>query len=544
MSSKSLIQGASVLAIAGIVAKIMGAVFRLPLINWIGDTGMANYSPAYYIYAFLVILATSGLPVAISKLVSESLAVGNHYQANRVFKLSAKLMIAMGVIFFLILFIFAPQIATLMGNPDASLGMRAIAPSLLLVPRMAAFRGYFQGMQNMKPTAISQVVEQFFRTIVGLGAAYYLFYIAGDNFIQGYDKYALGASGANFGATAGSIGGLLMILFIYMLANKKLKRKIRKSKNLGSADSKIIMKKILLIAVPITIGAAIYPILNLIDSALVMNRLMDGAGFSHTVAKALYGQLSGFVGSLINFPQLLSQSVAVSLVPVIAAAYKLKNEREMNENVMLGLRMASIIGYPCAFGLMAMSKPILLLLYPVQAESASNAASILTIMSFGLLFLVETQTITGILQGIGKPMVPVINMIAGMGVKIVLTWILVGIPSINVNGAAIGSVGAFILTMVLNYRYLTKNTKVEINKKLAFGKPLLAAFVMGVVVKVFYVLVMKVFPHNIIATLLGVAIGVIVYAALIFKTGTIKKEELVFFPKGDKLLKIANKFIK
>ena len=544
MSGKSLIKGASILAIAGIIAKIMGAVFRLPLINWIGDTGMANYSPAYYIYAFLVILATSGLPVAISKLVSESLAVGNHYQANRVFKLSSMLMMAMGFVFFLVLFIFAPQIASLMGNEDAALGMRAIAPSLLLVPLMAAFRGYFQGMQNMKPTAISQVVEQFFRTIVGLGAAFYLFYIAGDNFIEGYDKYALGASGANFGATAGSIGGLLMILVVYGLANKKIKKKITRSKHMGSASSKIIIKKILIIAIPITIGAAIYPILNLIDSALVMNRLVDGAGFSHEVAKELYGQLSGFVGSLINFPQLLSQSVAVSLVPVIAAAHKLNNRHEMNDNVLLGLRMASIIGYPCAFGLIALSKPILLLLYPVQAESAANAASILSIMAFGLLFLVETQTITGILQGIGKPMIPVLNMFAGMVIKILLTWFLVGIPSINVNGAAIGSVAAFILTMILNYRYLTRNTKVEINKKLAFAKPFIAALIMGLSVKIFYVLVIKFIPHNSIVTLLGVVVGVVVYAALIFKTGTIKKEELVFFPKGEKLLKIVNKFVK
>lgn len=544
MSGKSLIKGASILAIAGIIAKIMGAVFRLPLINWIGDTGMANYSPAYYIYAFLVILATSGLPVAISKLVSESLAVGNHYQADKVFKLSSALMMAMGFVFFLILFIFAPQIAELMGNKDAALGMRAIAPSLLLVPLMAAFRGYFQGMQNMKPTAISQVAEQFFRTIVGLGAAFYLFYVAGDNFIDGYDKYALGASGANLGATAGSIGGLLMILLIYGLANKKIRKKIAKSKHMGAANSKIILKKILVIAVPITIGAAIYPILNLIDSALVMNRLMDGAGFSHEVAKELYGQLSGFVGSLINFPQLLSQSVAVSLVPVIAAAHKLKNRKEMNDNVMLGLRMASIVGFPCAFGLIALSKPILLLLYPVQAESAANAASVLSIMSFGLLFLVVTLTITGILQGIGKPMIPVLNMIAGVFIKIILTWVLVGIPAINVNGAALGSVGAFIVTMILNFRYLTQKTGVSINKRLAFAKPFVAAFSMGVIVKVFYVLVIKVIPHNSIVTLLGVMVGVGVYAILIFKTGTIKKEELVFFPKGDKLLKIVNKFVK
>lgn len=543
MSKGTLIKGASVLAVAGIITKIMGAVFRLPLVNWIGDTGMANYSPAYYIYAFLVILATSGLPVAISKLVSESVAVGNHYQAHRVFRISTMLMTGMGAVFFLVLFIFAPQIAELMGNRDAALGMRAISPSLLLVPLMAAFRGYFQGMQNMKPTAISQVAEQFFRVVIGLGAAYILFFHVTPGFL-GYDSYALGASGANLGATAGSLGGLLMILFVYVLAKKQLARKIRKSRHKGAADTKIILNKILIIAVPITIGAAIYPILNLIDSALVMNRLMDGAGFSHDVAKGLYGQLSGFVGSLINFPQLLSQSVAVSLVPLIAAAYKLGRKDDLEENVFMGLRMASIIGYPCAFGLMALAEPVLLLLYPSQAESASNAAPILTIMAFGLLFLVETQTITGILQGVGKPMIPVLNMLAGMVVKIVVTWVLVGIPSINVNGAAIGSASAFALTMILNFRYLSKYTGIHINKRMAFAKPFAAAFGMGVCVKVLYMLMIKVIHHNSIVTLICVAAGVVLYVVFIFRSRSITKEELAMMPKGDKLIKIAGRFIK
>lgn len=543
MSKGTLIKGASVLAVAGIITKIMGAVFRLPLVNWIGDTGMANYSPAYYIYAFLVILATSGLPVAISKLVSESTAIGNYYQAHKVFRISTLLMTAMGTVFFLILFIFAPQIAELMGNRDAALGMRAISPALILVPLMAAFRGYFQGMQNMKPTAISQVAEQFFRVVIGLGAAYILFFHVRSGFL-GYDSYALGASGANLGATAGSVGGLLMILLVYVLAKKKIARRIRKSRHKGAADTKIILNKILIIAVPITIGASIYPILNLIDSALVMNRLVDGAGFSHEVAKGLYGQLSGFVGSLINFPQLLSQSVAVSLVPLVAAAYKLGKRDDLEENVFMGLRLASIIGYPCAFGLMALAEPILLLLYPSQVESASNAASILAIMSFGLLFLVETQTITAILQGVGKPMIPVLNMIAGMFVKIVVTWILVGIPAVNVNGAAIGSTCAFALTMVLNFRYLTKHTGIRVNKRVAFVKPFMAALGMGVCVKLIYILLIKVVDHNSIVTLISVFAGVVLYVLFIFKSRSITKDELLMLPKGEKLRKIADKFIK
>ena len=544
MNKQSLIKGATVLAAAGIVVKILGAVFRLPLVNWIGDTGMANYGPAYYIYAFLVILATSGLPVAISKMVSESIAVGNYYQAHRVFTLSSRLMFGMGLTFFLILFIFAPQIAALMSNPDSAPAMRMIAPSLLLVPIMAAYRGYFQGMQNMKPTAVSQIVEQFFRVVIGLGAAYILFFVVGDGVFGGYDKYAGGAAGGNLGATAGSLGGLLMILFIYMLARKGILSKVRRTASMGSDSNGRIMRDILVIAVPITIGAAIMPISNLIDSALVMNRLTDGAGFSQEMAKELYGQLSGVVGSLINFPQLLTQAVAVSIVPIIAAAYQTKNRENLNNNVSLGIRMSVIIGFPCAFGLMVLAEPILLLLYPNQVESASNAASILMINAFGVLFLSTTQTVTGILQGVGKQMVPVKNLLIGMVVKILLTWILVGMPSINVNGAAIGTVVSYIIAVTLNLRAVKKYTGTKLDAGLTFVKPFIASALMGAVVFGAYKLFMGITDHNSIATLLGVGVGVVVYVIMIFVTKAIRKEELAMLPKGDKLVRIVGKFVK
>ncbi len=544
MNKQSLLKGATILAAAGILVKALGAVFRLPLVNWIGDTGMANYSPAYYIYAFLVILATSGLPVAISKMVSESVADGNYYQAHRVFKISTGLMFGMGLTFFLVLFCFAPQIATLMKNPDAALGMRAISPALLLVPIMAAYRGYFQGMQNMKPTAVSQVVEQFFRVFVGLGAAFLLFYVVGDGVFGDYDKYARGAAGANLGATAGAVGGLGMVLFIYFVARKGIKKRVAKTRVMGSDSTKNILKNILIIAVPITIGAAIMPIMNLVDSALVMNRLTGAAGFSDDVAKSLYGQLSGFVGALINFPQLLTQAVAVSLVPIISAAYHIKDRENLNENVSLGIRMSTVIGYPCAFGLMVLAEPILLLLYPNQPESASNSASILAIMAFGVIFLSTAQTLTGILQGIGKQMIPVRNLCIGMVIKIVLTWVLVGVPEINVNGAAIGTVAAYIVSITMNLAAVKKYTGTHIDFNLTFVRPLIASGVMGAVVIAAYKVIYMLGEHNSIATLGGVAVGVIVYAVMIFVTKGIKKEELAILPKGDKLVKIVDKFVK
>ncbi len=543
MSKQSLVKGATILAVAGIVVKIFGAVFRLPLVNWIGDTGMADYSPAYYIYAFLMILATSGLPVAISKMVSESIAIGNHYQAHRVFTLASRLMFVMGFVFFLILFIFAPQIAALMKNPDAAPGMRMIAPSLLLVPVMAAVRGYFQGMQNMKPTAISQTVEQFFRVVVGLTASYILFFVVGDGVFGGYDKYAGGAAGANLGATAGSLGGFLMIIFIYMLARKGILKRAEKSASMKQESDKSILKKILIISVPITIGAAILPIANLVDSALVVNRLLAG-GFATETAKSLYGQLSGFIGPLINVPQLLTQAVAVSIVPIIAAAFQLKNREELQKNTALGIRMSVIIGYPCAFGLMVLAEPILLLLYPNQAESASSAAPLLVINAFGLLFLSITQTVTGILQGVGKQTLPVRNLCIGIVAKIIVTWILVGIPAINVKGAAIGTVLMYMIAVTLSFKQMLKYTNVHIDINLTFIRPLISAGVMGALVFGIYKLLMLVQSHNSIATLLSVLVGAVVYAIMIFVTKSVQKEELLILPKWDKLVRIANKFVK
>ncbi|MBF1133806.1 MAG: polysaccharide biosynthesis protein [[Eubacterium] brachy] len=539
MNKQSLLKGATILGIAGIFVKLLGAVFRLPLVNWIGDTGMANYGPAYYIYAFLVIVATSGLPVAISKMVSESISIGNYYQAHKVFKISIGMMIGIGCLFSAILFVFAPQIASLMNNKDAALGMQMIAPALILVPTMAAFRGYFQGMQNMKPTAVSQVTEQLFRVVIGLGLAYVMFFKTIGN--STYDRYARGAAGANFGATAGAFGGLLIIGLIYYLSRKNINKRVDRTESLGSADSKRIVKRILQIAVPITIGAAILPVMNLVDSAIVMNRLTSAAGFSQEIAKSLYGQLSGFVGSLINFPQIVTQAVAVSIVPIIAAAHKRKLKDEIDKNTSMGIRMAVIIGYPCAIGLIVLAKPTLLLLYPKQATSAASAASVLAIMAFGIIFLSIALTLVGILQGIGRQMIPVKNMFIGMIFKIILTWILVSFRSINVNGAAIGTVVAYAVSVVLNLRAVVRYTKVKIKYGLVFVRPMVSALTMGVLVFASYKAVMMLLHKNSIATLISIGIGIVVYGLMILKTKAISAEELSMIPKGEKLAKIAKK---
>ena len=239
----------------------------------------------------------------------------------------------------------------------------------------------------------------------------------------------------------------------------------------------------------------------------------------------------------------MTQSVAVSLVPIISASHKIGETEKLHDNVNLGIRMSVIIGYPCAIGLMVLAKPILLLLYPSQAESAANAASILVIMAFGLIFLSITQTLTGVLQGVDKQMIPVKNLLIGMVFKIVITWVLVGIPSINVNGAAVGTVVAYIVAISLNMRAVKKYTGVKVDNTLTFVRPLISSVIMGVFAFGAYKLFMLA-GHNSIATLLSVAVGGAIYVIMIFLTKSITKEELSVLPKGDKIAKLVDKFVK
>ncbi|QOX65593.1 polysaccharide biosynthesis protein [Anoxybacterium hadale] len=532
MAKKSFIQGAVILGIAGIIIKIMGAFFRIPLANLIGEKGMGYYQTAYPIYVLFLTLATAGIPIAISKMVSERVAIGQHYEAYRVFRVSFILLFAIGICSSAILFFGAGHIVNAIGNPGAKYAMMAIAPALLFVPIMAAYRGYFQGTQNMKPTAASQVVEQFFRVVAGLSLAYVLI----------KEGTVFAAAGASFGATAGSVMGLITVMAIYYYKRNGVKRDIERGSRSNTERGQDILVKILMIAIPVTIGAAIMPIMNTIDVGIVMRRLQE-TGWSEEAANGLYGQLTGMAGPLINFPQVLTQAIAMSLVPAIAAAYKQKDMNFLNYNVRLGIRTAIIIGLPCAFGLMTLSEPIMRLLYPMQKASAISAAPCLFIMAFGVIFLSTVQTLTGVLQGLGKPMVPVINLLIGAIIKVILTYTLTGVNSINVRGAAIGTVAAYIVASSLNIIAVKKYTGVKFDFMLTYVKPVSSALVMSGVVWATYRL-MYGFFGNALSTMVAVLIGALVYCAMLFVTKSIKKEELRALPKGGKIINLMNKIKK
>lgn len=532
MSNNKFIKGAAILGMAGIIIKLMGAVFRIPLTNWIGDDGMSYYGFAYSIYGALLVLSTAGIPVAISRMVSERIAVGEYKNAHKVFKVATALLFGIGIISFAVCYFGGEWITTKLGNPEAALAVKAISPALLFVPLFSAFRGYFQGRQNMNPTAISEITEQLVRVIFGLFLAYKLM------------DYGLkeAAAGASFGASAGSIAGLGIIVVIYMLNRKGIHRKISLNNQEVEATA-TILRKIVTIAVPIIIGSEIMPIMTLIDTGLIMTRL-QATGWTYEEAKSMYGLFSGFCNSLIAFPQVFTQAVAVSLVPAIAATFKVKNMQGVQENIKLGYRVTMIMAFPCAFGIFSLAEPILLLLYPAQQASAIAAVPILKIMAISVIFLAITQTSVGVLQSIGKQNLPVIHLAIGCIGKVAATYILVGTPVVNVKGAAIGTMIAYVVALLLNNRSVKKFTGTKFDYNMTYVRPLIASGIMGVCAFAAHKILYGVLGNS-IATLAAIMVGMVVYGILIFAVKAITIEEVeTSFPGGTKIAKVLRKFVR
>lgn len=528
---KTFIGGAAILGVAGIISKLLGAFFRIPLANIIGDDGMGYYQTAYPIYIALLMISSSGIPTAISRMIAERQAKGLYLESQKIFSISSKIMIGIGLVTGLGLMALARPICEYIHEPDAVYSMMSVAPALIFCPITSCLRGYFQGHKNMIPTAISQVVEQVFRVSIGFWLAMVLLKT---------DK-AHAAAGATFGASVGGLFAFLYMLIIY-LRNHRKENSIQNTP-LNSAESlastKDLAKEIAIIAIPITLGSMIMPIINFIDTMLVKTRLID-IGYSSDVARGMFGQLTGMASPIINMPDAITAAVAMSLVPIIADANKRGDHEFVKENSQLALRYAVLVGLPCVFGITVLAEPIMLLLYPLQKEAAISAAGCLTAYAGGIVFLAIHQALSGVLQGIGEQNTPAINLLVGAGVKIVATYVLCGIPSINVRGAAYGTVIAYCISAFLNFRAVRKKTGLRINISICIVRPLISSALMGGIAWLTYYLTSKVFG-NAISTILAVGVGVLSYVILVFATGSISKEDLKGSKKLEKLAFLLDK---
>jgi stage V sporulation protein B len=289
------------------------------------------------------------------------------------------------------------------------------------------------------------------------------------------------------------------------------------------------------------------PIMNMVEVPIINSRLL-AAGFTPQEADVLYGTLSGYVMSLINLPQVLTAALAMSLVPMITSVFTQRDTEALTENTVLGMRIATMIGLPCAFGMAVLSHPIMLLLYPTKPQVADNSAACLTILAIGIIFLSIVQTLTAILQGVGKQMVPVINLLIAVVIKIVVTFVLVGIPTLNIRGAAIGTTVAYLAAAVLDILAVKKYVGVSFPAGLCYLRPAISAGIMAVFARLVFNVLTMILGHGIaasgIATMLSIILAACLYAVLLIVTKSCTRDDLLHMPKGNKLAALYDKFVK
>lgn len=530
----SFVKQAAILAIAGILVRLLGFLYQLPLTNLIGDRGIAIYSAGYNIYNFLLILSSAGLPAAIGKMVSERLALKRYRAAHRVFRCALVFSGSFGFICTVILFLFARPIADKICNiPDSYYTLLTLAPTIFIVALLSVFRGYFQGMNTMMPTALSQIVEQIFNAIFSLGLAYYLVSFAVP---EGEKNIPLGAAGGTAGTGIGAFFGLIVVFFAYALISRRLWKKIRLEgrQSRRTEPATHVMAVLLGTAIPIIIGTAIFSITNLMDMSMVTQRLSDSGAFTTEQVEILYGQLQGKYVRLTTLPVAISTAVATAAIPAIAASMVLKKKKDVRKKINLAVKVAMVISVPAAVGLGVLGDQVLLLLFP----RAPEGGMLLRVGAVSIVFLALYQIITGALQGIGKIYAPVISAFFGAVTKIVLNYVLIAIPSINVLGAVYATIGCYVVASILNIIFLVKATGVLPNLLNGFMKPIIASGVMGVVCFVVYQLLFYILQSNGISTIAAIVIGAGVYGVVLVLIKGVSKEELCMLPAGGRICKL------
>ncbi len=524
---KSFVQGAALLGAAGLLVKIIGAVFRIPFANAVGTEGSCYYDAAYPYYSFLLVISSSGLPTAISKQVSERIAVGDHRGAREVLNVAVKLLAVIGIVTSVAMFLGAKVFAGITTYPETVYSFRALAPALLFVSIMCAYRGYLQGLQQMAGTALSQIAEQLGKLVIGLTLAIKL--------LPKGPEYA--AMGALIGVSISELMGLAVVYVFYRRRKKSMDRLIAKQSQSEQRGFGAVAKALLAIAIPITIGASISPLTGMVDSALI-GRILANLGYSEEVRKTAYSLLRTYVTTLINMPGVLTMALAMSLVPAISAKNAMKDRAGVKSTARLGLKLALIIGMPCAVGLFVLAEPILHMLYPKLTEAElALAVDIMHTASMGVIFLSMVQSMTGVVQGLGKPRVPVFNLFIGFVLKVITMLVLMNIPSINIQGAAVSTVVCYAYAGVADTIYMVRRTKCTLNIYDVIIKPAAASVAMGLTVHFAYLILAK-SGHATVATLGAVIAGVAVYGILAIVLKMLSSEELNYIPGGGKLRRI------
>lgn len=522
INKSSFAKQAAILAAAGLFVRFIGFAYRLPLTALIGDAGNDIYATGYYIYNFFLIASSAGLPVAISKMVSERVALKQYKNAHKVFTVSLWLTSITGVIGALIMWLGAETFAKLAITPESKYAILSLAPTVLIVAIMSSFRGYFQGLKTNVPTAISQIIEQIFNAIFSVLLAY-LWLSKGLEFA---------AAGGTVGTGIGALMGLLFLVFTYAVIRPNILKKAHKNHDNANEETSIYIAKTLLsMAAVIIAGTAIMSVTNLIDLTMVKSLLHKSGNFTNEQIKSLYGQLTGKFYTITTLPVALSAAFATSTIPHIASSLVLKDRQGVKRKINTALRLTMLLSIPAAIGIGVLGDPIIKLLYPTAPEGGS----MLTIGAASIVFLSLANICAGILQGIGRANIPVITIAVGAVVKIIFNFVLIPIQSINVSGSILSTTACYMIASIIDLYLLNRYTKVKIDYKAIFAKPLVAGTIMGIVCFVTYSSLIRIIHINAIVTLFTIALSIAVYAIVLLLIKGITKEDIEKFPAGRKL---------
>ena len=527
---EGFMQGVLTLMFSQVLIKILGLVYTLYLTNrdGFGDKGNGICASGYQIYALLLTVSSIGVPSAISKLVSERVAVGDNKGAHRIFKIAFATFAIIGLLGSLLLFFGAHVIAnSWLQIPEAEMTLVSLSPAIFFVAVASVMRGYFNGRQKISIGAKSQTLEQVFKTLLTI-------IIVEIVAILSNVSTEWMAAGANLATTLATFLGFNYLFLYYRGERKEIATEIKNTVNYKYERVSEIIKRILFVSIPITLTAIMSSINKNVDSFTVVRNLKRF--MTEDKATSLYGILGGKVDTLTTLPLAINVAFATALVPAISAAKAKNDHKTITEKTSFSLLVSMLIGLPCTVGMFIFAQPILNLLFP----NANDGALILQISSLAIIFTILDQTINGALQGYGKLMIPTISLATGVFVKFIFNVTLVKIPSIGVYGAAWGSVACHLVAFSIAFTLLRKNIKLNLTFSKFVLKPVLATVIMGICSYFIYSVLSGIIIER-LATIIAILVAGIIYILMVLILKIFTKEEFKMMPAGDKIIKILEK---
>ena len=517
--------GAAILAAGIAIVKLIGALYKIPLGNILDDEGFGHFNNAYVIYNLLLMVSTAGLPVALSKSISEASTLGKRNQVHRTFSVALATFLVLGTISFAVMFALAQPLADLQGDGAAVQAVRAIAPACFFVCVLSTFRGYAQGHANMVPTAVSQIIEALGKLVIGLALSWVL--------VRAGATSSDAAAGAIFGVTCGA-----GICLIYLIVDHIHRRRSEPGRPTDMPEAPgAILKRLLVIAVPITIGSAGLQLLTALETKIYMGQLLS-LGYSQSQADTMRGIYS-MTQTIYNLPCAFITPITISIIPAITAHLTLCNDKDAKATEESAIRITGLIAMPCAFGLAIMAEPVTALLGGYTGDKLELAGKLMGILGCAVLFNALVLVTTAIMQAHNRAGRPVINMLIGGLLKLGAVYILTGNPNIGIIGTPIGTLLCYIAIALLNLISLHSLLEHPPAILRNLTRSFLSAAIMGVFA---YAALAGLKSLGVTSSLIlcagPIALAVCVYALAAVKLKAITKEDCLLLPKGDKIAKL------